>query len=354
MSLDPLLAWLRSGEEATRRLDFPIGTALPDGRLDLCKSDLGPLGAQSVVDALPDGGPVRHLLLGTDGLGDAGAVTATEGAIKAGASTVYLGCNGIGEGGACSVAERIAASPGVVRGLWLKRNPIGTNGVQAIADLIATGTSPSTIDLVQTGMTGPVLGSLVDALAATRVVKRLFLSGNDLSAAEALPRLASDCGLEELYLSACRLGDRGGLALAAGLKPGLRRISLASNGIGPSAATELVRAAATAGVQVLDMGRVKAAGVLGADDNRVEAQGVADVLSTATHQLWHIDLRYTGMTSRGALALLGGARNASSATRFVLGSGIARRVKRELGHIAAGLPELLPHPDVAAIKSVHR
>ncbi|WP_143230406.1 hypothetical protein [Actinosynnema sp. ALI-1.44] len=124
MSLDPLLAWLRSGAETARRLDFPVGTALPDGRLDLCKSHLGPVGVQSVVDALPGAGPVRHLLLGTDGLGDEGAVSATEGAIKAGASTVYLGCNGIGEGGACSVAERIAASPGIVRGLWLKRNPL--------------------------------------------------------------------------------------------------------------------------------------------------------------------------------------------------------------------------------------
>ncbi|SMD27005.1 Leucine Rich repeat [Kibdelosporangium aridum] len=354
VSLEPLLAWLRSGEEASQRLEFPIGTALPDGRLDLCKSNLGPLGAQSVVDALPEGGPVRHLLLGTDSLGDAGAVTAADGALKAGASTVYLGCNGIGEGGACSLAERIAASPGIVRGLWLKRNPIGATGVRAIAELIATGHAPSTIDLVQTGMTASVLSGLVDALASTRVVKRLFLSGNHFGSAEALARLVSDCGLEELYLSACGLGDDGARVLASGLKPGVRRLSVASNGIGPVAAGELVRAATLAGVEVVDLGRVKAAGVLGADDNCVDAAGIADALSSGTHRLWHMDLRHTGMDSRGALALLGGARKASSATRFVLGSGIARRVKRELGHIASALPELLPHPDVAAIRSVHR
>nr|WP_232328544.1 ribonuclease inhibitor [Kibdelosporangium sp. MJ126-NF4]CEL23397.1 hypothetical protein [Kibdelosporangium sp. MJ126-NF4]CTQ96867.1 hypothetical protein [Kibdelosporangium sp. MJ126-NF4] len=354
MSLEPLLAWLRTGQQAAQRMDFPVGTALPDGRLDLCKSDLGPIGAQSVVDALPSGGPVRHLLLGTDGLGDAGAVAATDGALKAGASTVYLGCNGIGAGGACSVAERIAASPGIVRGLWLKRNPLGAAGIRAIAELIATGNGPATVDLVQTGMTSSVLDSLVDALAATRVVQRLFLSGNDLSASDALARLVAECGLEELYLSACGLGDRGALAVAAGLVPGLRRLSVASNGIGPAAATELVRAATIAGVQVLDLGRVKAAGVLGAADNHVDAHGIADALSVVDHQLWHVDLRHTGMTSRGALALLSGARKASTASRFVLGSGIARRVKRELGQIAEGLPEVLPHPDVAAIRSVHR
>jgi hypothetical protein len=50
VSLEPLLTWLRTGQGAARRLDFPIGTALPDGRLDLCKSDLGPAGAKAVVD----------------------------------------------------------------------------------------------------------------------------------------------------------------------------------------------------------------------------------------------------------------------------------------------------------------
>ena len=178
---------MRTGQSTTRRLDFPIGTALPDGRLDLCQSDLGPRGARAVVDALPANGPVRHLLLGTDDLGDDGADQATTGAIAAGASTIYLGCNGIEAGGACSIAARVAASPGIVRGLWLKRNPIGPTGVRAIAELVATGQAPETIDLVQTGMTPQALPGLVQALASTRVVKRLFLSGNQLAAG--LPRL---------------------------------------------------------------------------------------------------------------------------------------------------------------------
>jgi hypothetical protein len=354
VSLEPLLTWLRAGQDAARRLDFPIGTALPDGRLDLCKSDLGPAGAKAVVDALPHAGPVRHLLLGTDKLGDSGATTATEGALQAGASTVYLGCNGITEGGACSVAERIAASPGVVRGLWLKRNPIGPTGVQAIADLVATGHAPETIDLVQTGMTADVLAGLTEALAATGVVKRLFLSGNDLGGAPALAKLVGECGLEELYLSACRLGDPGAALLTAGLTPGLKRLSVASNGISAQAATGLVRAASYADVEVLDLGRVRAAGVLGAVDNAVDPAALADVLSADSHRLWHLDLRHTGVDSRGALALLAGIERAPSATRYVLGGGIAKRVKRDLRHFAAGLPSLQPHPDVAAIRSVHR
>ncbi|ROR37354.1 hypothetical protein [Kitasatospora cineracea] len=60
--LAPLLAWLRTGTGTDRRIDFPAGTALPNGRLDLCKQQLGPQGARLVADALvPDAAAVRSV-----------------------------------------------------------------------------------------------------------------------------------------------------------------------------------------------------------------------------------------------------------------------------------------------------
>jgi len=50
--LEPLLAWLRTGTAAGERMDFPTGTALPDGRLDLCKSAIGSEGAALVAESL--------------------------------------------------------------------------------------------------------------------------------------------------------------------------------------------------------------------------------------------------------------------------------------------------------------
>ncbi|WP_412540044.1 gala protein [Longispora sp. K20-0274] len=352
MSLDPLLTWLRAGQPTAHRLDFPVGTALPGGRLDLCKSGIGPDGARRVVEALPPGGVIRHLLLGTDGLGDHGATAAAEGALAGGASTLYLGCNAITPVGACSLTERLAASPGVVRGLWLKRNPIGPRGLAAVAALVATEGAPSTLDLVQTGITA--LDGLPAALAGSGV-RRLFLSGNALGPDPQLPDLVARGGLEELYLSAARLGDDGAALLTAGLgtlaanpsRPRLLRLSVASNGIGPEALVALVGAAGAAGVQVLDLGRVTSAGVLGAADNRLGDAGAAGL---APLRPAHLDLRHTGIGSRGALALLA----ADAATRYVLGAGIAARVKRALSERAAGLPALVPHPEVAAVRSVHR
>ncbi|WP_234476245.1 hypothetical protein [Streptomyces sp. MBT65] len=53
--LGPLLDWLRAGRPAGERLDFAVGTALPDGRLDLCKQELGAEGAALVAEALGQG-----------------------------------------------------------------------------------------------------------------------------------------------------------------------------------------------------------------------------------------------------------------------------------------------------------
>ncbi|WP_434481909.1 hypothetical protein [Streptomyces sp. NBC_01340] len=133
--LAPLIDWLRDGRPAGERLDFTAGTALPDGRLDLCKQGLGARGAALVAEALSemstvsDGpSPVRHLLLGTDALGDEGAAAV---AARAEVETLYLGCNGITAGGACRIADNLRASPRVVTGVWLKRNPLGSGGGRA-------------------------------------------------------------------------------------------------------------------------------------------------------------------------------------------------------------------------------
>ncbi|MDN3025399.1 ribonuclease inhibitor [Streptomyces sp. S.PB5] len=364
--LAPLLDWLRAGRPAGERLDFPAGTALPDGRLDLCKQELGAEGAALVAEALGQGpSPVRHLLLGTDGLGDAGA------AAVAGAGedveTLYLGCNGITAGGACRIADQLRASPQVVTGVWLKRNPLGSGGGRAAAELIESARSLRTLDLVQTGLDATGAVALADALKAAagngRRIERLFVGGNPLGegGAEALGAVVTAGAIDELYVSAARLGDAGALRLAAALERAphgrLTRLAVASNGIGPQAAARLVTAATAAGVTLLDLGRVRAAAVLGAADNRVDlaaAGAMAETLAGAEHRLTHLVLTHTGMRSREAHRFLDTAPHAVTATRFVLGQGIAASVKRRLEALSAHVPPPAVPADVAAVRSVHR
>jgi hypothetical protein len=364
--LEPLIGWLRQGRTAQQRLDFPAGTALPDGRLDLCKQALGAEGARAVADALRPG-PVRHLLLGTDGLGDDGAADVTERTPGSGVETLYLGCNGITAAGACRIADNLRASPQAVTGVWLKRNPLGPAGGEAAAGLVEAARSLRTLDLVQTGLDPAGLGVLTDALVTAarsgRGVERLFVGGNDLGPAGALPlaALIASGAVTELYVSAARLGDEGArlLAEALGRAPYARltRLAVASNGIGPQACALLTAAATEAGVELLDLGRVRAAGALAAADNRVDAEaadGIGAALGAVPHRLTHLVLANTGMRSREAHRLLDAAPDAVTPTRYVLGKGIATSVRRRLDSFSAHLP-LPTVPDaVAAVRSVHR
>ncbi|WP_327720694.1 ribonuclease inhibitor [Streptomyces sp. NBC_00490] len=364
--LAPLLDWLRAGRPAGERLDFPAGTALPDGRLDLCKQELGAEGAALVAEALAQGpSPVRHLLLGTDGLGDAGAAVVA--AASEDVETLYLGCNGITAGGACRIADQLRASPQVVTGVWLKRNPLGAGGGRAAAELIESARSLRTLDLVQTGLDAAGAVVLVDALLAAadngRRIERLFVGGNPLgeAGAEALGAVVAAGAIDELYVSAARLGDAGALRLADALERAphgrLTCLAVASNGIGPRAATRLVTAATAAGVTLLDLGRVRAAAVLGAADNHIDltaAETMAESLAAVEHRLTHLVLTHTGMRSREAHRLLDTAPRAVTATRFALGHGIAASVKRRLEALSAHLPRPAVPSDVAAVRSVHR
>ena len=365
--LAPLLRWLCSGDPVAERTDFPAGTALPDGRLDLCKQQLGPQGAALVADALRPG-PVRHVLLGTDGLGDDGAGAVAGKAVEAEVETLYLGCNGITADGACRIADQLRGSPQAVSGVWLKRNPLGAAGGDAAAALVESAASLRTLDLVQTGLTPEGLAALSAALIAAagagRRIERLYAGGNPVGSVGA-PAIAPAIGagaVGELYLSAAGLGDHGALVLAEALGQApygsLRRLSVASNGIGPQAVARLVTAAVGAGVEVCDLGRVRAAGALGADDNRLDeaaTTAIAAALAERPHRLSHLVLSNTGMRSRVALPLLVGAEYAATPTRYLLGKGIATSIRRRLDTFSAGLSRLPPVPaDVAAIRSVHR
>ncbi|GAA2109725.1 hypothetical protein GCM10009759_50660 [Kitasatospora saccharophila] len=376
--LAPLIAWLRTGTGTDRRIDFPAGTALPDGRLDLCKQQLGPQGAQLVADALAESAqgtqgaqdaedgeaPVRHLLLGTDGLGDDGADAVAVRTAGTPVRTLYLGCNGITAAGACRIADRLRASPQTVRALWLKRNPLGIRAGRAAAELVAAAERLRTLDLVQTGLDPAGLTELTDALlAGGRHFQRLYVSGNPLgpAGAEQLARLIAAGATDELYASAAGLGDPGARTLAAALRTAphgvLRRLSLASSGLGPDAAAELTTAAAAAGVELLDLGRVPAAHVLGAADNRIDlaaADRIGAALAAAPHRLDHLVLSHTGVRSREAHRLLDHAAGAATPTRYLLGKGVAATVRHRLGTLSAAVPPPVPAPDVAAVLSVHR
>ncbi|POM23467.1 hypothetical protein BTM25_46200 [Actinomadura rubteroloni] len=353
-ALAPLLDRLASGAPVAADEAFPVGTLRGDGRLDLCKQGLGAAGAARLLPVAARSPHAAHLLLGTNAIGDAGALAV--GAALAGGHglrTLYLGCNRIGPDGAAALADRLGGD-GTVRALWLKRNPVGDAGARSLAAMLRRNTALRTLDLVNTGLGVDGLRALVDALTVRDTpLERLFLGGNGL-AADAVPLLAAlvrDAGVRELYVPANHLGDAGAAALAGAVaadRPA--RLGLGGNGIGPAGAVAL--AGALDGLEALDLGRPASERALGAPPNTTGDPGAAALAEALPGSpLRRLELRHTGVTGRGAKTVL--ARVDATRLEYVgFGPGVPRRVKRE---IATRLrPAGRTHADLRAIGSVYR
>ncbi len=348
----PLLTGLREGAAPG---EFPRGRLQADGRLDLCKQGVGPLLTADLTRAAAASAKVKHLLLGTNGLGDEGAKAVAD-ALEPGhqIETVYLGCNKIAAPGVDSLAERLASDT-TVRALWLKRNPVGDDGVRRLCEALRHNTTLRTLDLVNVGLSADGLAALADALRSREArLERLFLGGNGLGP-EAVPMLASlirDAGVHELYLAANHLGDEGVSALAqaaAGLPVSL---GLGGNGITPDGAAALARHLTA--WHALDLARPPSERALGANSNLVGDAGAAALAEVLPQsQLRRLDLRYTGITGRGLRLLLTAIDGHSTLEYLGVNGGVPRRMRRAAAAALAHHTSQ-PHPDVAAIASVYR
>src|SRR5579871_2032881 len=179
----PLISHLEADLPVTQPTAFPRGTVMEDGRLDLCKQQLGPAGCRLVTEALAANTTITSLLLGTDGIGDGGAADVAR-LIEHNPrlEIIYLGCNRIGESGAAVLAGTLARNRSV-KGLWLKRNPIGEAGALSIAAMLRHNRSLRTLDLVNTYPGPDGLAALVDVLIhENHTIEWLYLGGNDIDA----------------------------------------------------------------------------------------------------------------------------------------------------------------------------
>jgi hypothetical protein len=352
----PLLARLATPGAAGRSEEFPRGTVQPDGRLDLCKQGVGPAQAARIVAAAVGSPLVRHLLLGTNGLGAEGA-RAVAGALRPGhhVETLYLGCNRIGPDGVDALAGRLADDT-TVRALWLKRNPIGDAGVTRLAAALAGNPAIRTLDLVNVGMTVRGLTVLADALAARPVrLQRLFLGGNGFGpeVVPALGTLIHAAGVHEIYLAANLLGDAGAAALAELAQGVPLTLGLGGNGLTPAGAAALARHLGA--WQALDLARPPSERALGAHGNVVGDEGAyALAAALGGARLRRLDLRRTEIGGRGARRLVAAVEGHPTLAYLGLNGGVPRRQRRRATALLAGQPAPAPHPDVRAIASVYR
>ena len=378
--LDAVVEHLKSDAAVKDQAIFPRGTHLADGRLDLCKQSIGPLGTHAIAAALESNTQTKHWLLGANGLGDEGAksVAKTAQANKQ-LETIYLGCNLIQSDGATDLANALIENEHVT-GLWLKRNPIGPEGAAQIANMLRSNSTLRTLDLVHTQIGEDGLKQICQSLSfhdapaphtnpkTNTSIKRLYLGGNKIDAALTLPiceMIRSNRSIHSLYLSVNRLGDDGAnlIAQAVAENEYLETISLSANDIGPDGAWSIVEQLQYhPTLRCLDLGDDKSAPVLGEKRNRIGDLGCAAIgeLLRSNRTLRVLDLQGNGISSAGAQILADALESNRNLTALRLGKGIGRSQKKRILELLARNARRLPAfvetdaSDIKAIKSVYR
>jgi Ran GTPase-activating protein (RanGAP) involved in mRNA processing and transport len=359
--LQPLIDWLRIGEPITEAKQFPRGTVLPGGRIDLCKQSIGPDGAKRVLEAL-GGTPIKAILFGTGAIGNDGA-NAVAAALDAGVEleTVYLGCDKITDVG--PLAEAVERSR--VDALWLKRNPIGPDGARRLAEVIARG-GPRVLDVYNCELGDAGVAAIARALASPACrVEHVYLGGNAgaAEAAEAIGALiASTTRLRSIQLSASRFAS-----CIAPIAEGLSRnrsieeLGLASCGIDPTGGAQIAEALVRhPALTRLDLAVAPSARALREPANQIGDRGAPALagLIRANGPLRAIDLRENAITSRGAFPILEALHANHQLVELKLHHRVARTIRRSIrlrldaNAARTGKPAMPAH--VAAIQSVYR
>jgi Ran GTPase-activating protein (RanGAP) involved in mRNA processing and transport len=271
-TLEPVLQYLTDNKPATDQV-FPVGTITADGRLDMCKQQLGVEGIQLVGAALAHNTVIKHLLLGTNAFGNQGA--AAVGALVAQNKTIetlYLGCNYIEHNGCKVICEALEENQSI-KSLWFKRNPIGPHeSMQALVQLLSKNSNIRTLDLVNT-CAGEDFRTLLTYLEQNTTIERLYLSGNYLTSDMMKPvgeMLDKNKHLQSIFLSVNNIGDEGMMNLADGLanNTSIQEIGLASCGIEEEGAQLLFEIlAANTQIKTVDMGYAPSTKALGAKAN---------------------------------------------------------------------------------------
>ena len=199
-----------------------------------------------------------------------------------------------------------------VKSVWLKRNPILSNGIVHIARMLTTNHYLQTLDLLNTGLLDEGCEILFNAFKSNHSLKHLYIDTNGLTVKSGqIIRFhfeQNDNHLESLYISCNVLGDAGTGELAAGLKHDkrLKRLGLASNCIGSDGARALVDALIDhPSLKQLNLGYMKATLLLGALDNVIGDEGAKEIgrLIRLNRHIRSIDLTFNSISQKGLMQL---------------------------------------------------
>ncbi|KAG8844261.1 hypothetical protein FRB91_002733 [Serendipita sp. 411] len=293
--LNEMIQWLEKDEDIVAsqepRIDFVRGSILGKTTVgggtsvDLCKQVVGPKGIKPILDAVAKNSHIDRFLLGNNIVGDEGAKVIADFIRDEKSKRVYnfyIAGNSISPVGIGEIANALCTNT-TVTALWLKRNPLLTEGAKHLANMLSINTTLQTLDLVNTGILDAGIISLMQSLKQNPAsgLRHLYLGSNAESAASGHAigsYLRSGFSrLTSLFCSSSRLGDEGIVAIAEGLKGDqyMERLGFESARCGDVGAKALADALEHhPRIVFLDLGFRKGTYEMGEQPNRITDEGL--------------------------------------------------------------------------------
>lgn len=298
-----------------KQIEFKSGVFYNDGRMDLCKQVVGRDHIGDLLEAIKMNKNVEHFLLGNNIAGGEkiGEFIKTPHVPKI--KTWYVAGNDIDANGIKSIAEGLSNDHDAI-GLWLKRNPIMSDGAKYIGEMLKHNTTLEVLDLFNCGLLDKGIEEIFSGMLQNRTLKHIFLGANGIthksvySIANYFKQLVemSEEGLDSLKMTVNQIGDEGAICLAEGLDGyhPLKRLALCSNRITSVGVKKLVETLKELpNLIFFDIGYFKSTFDLGELPNSIKDEGaeaIADLLKVS--KLQGLNIVNNGITLNGLNKIL--------------------------------------------------
>ena len=292
-------------------VEFIRGTVCADGRLDLCKQVIGPMGVSDLItsltfDSMLETPKVKHLLLGNNicgnELGKQIAQFIASG--KSALTTWYIAGNDMDVDGIRDLCK-ILETDQQVKQLWLKRNPLRAQSIPPIIDMLNKNSVLEVLDLTNTALMDEGAINLISNL--NQSLQYLYLSSNGLTSktCEVIASHLHKSNLKQIGLGCNRLGNEGAKFIAEALihpECKLLALEIASDGFSHVGTQYISKALESNNTLVsLNMGFLKSTNDLKEVPNIIGSEGGISFAKAleVNNTLRHLDLTYTGIQQAG-------------------------------------------------------
>ncbi|KAF2729739.1 RNI-like protein, partial [Polyplosphaeria fusca] len=331
----------------TKTLEFEKGVVYSDGRMDLCKTEVGPTNIGDLIESLKTNTFIKHFLLGNNIIGPHGAKCIAEFVkeFPERMDTWYLAGNCIDADSFALLVDAWVKSPAVTN-IWLKRNPLKAVAANDVFRLITETPNLRTLDLDQTNLGDEGVAVLFSKLAQHHKplpLRHIYLNAIGISLAGATSiasYLASPhCTLTSLYASNNPLGNPGATALARGLahNTSLTRLLLSSTGLTSPGTTALCNTLSThPALTTLDLSQSYATQDLASRYNYLTdacAPAIRTLISSSPH-LAYLNLGYCALSHAGLNDVLRAVLTSQTLLYYTAKS--IHPQSRSAPHVAAG------------------